>query len=769
MAKNYNPWMLLVILLISINFSFSQTVEFNGSPNDFLPSQKITGDATVDYYVSFDATTMYFGAFRTSGTFANNDQFTIYFDTDPNPVITNGSGSTTGIETYTHTPQLPFKADRRFTVDNTVTNGKTTHFSYGSSWGSITGVFTRETSTTALEIAIPFNRINTNQFNITQGIYFSMFIARNQPNGFYGYSDPEYPISFDGSISTGFFGGIGVTSKVTNPTARTNTPILHSLFNEQPTAGGKYAYIGTDANEGFYTVNGDIELVEGGSASIGPGTGLIIEGTFTNNGVVTLKSQSDKYSSLIATSVDGIGYAKYERHVNMNSATADNDLVSTPFTGQTFGAFAADNEGRILANGTQRAFGIFNKDLAKYRNYYTDINANTILEPGVGYRAAAIPDNVISETGTAFIYTGAIETGEVSIPIRKTATAFSEWNLIGNPYPSYIDIQKLINHNKLLLDENYISVHGYAGGNTKVWEPIGLGIQFQGRVMAPGQGFFVLSNTLGGDFTFTPEMRIPSDADDFILGRPAAPVDAAGISLWITTGTKSFYTDIFFQNGATLDHDVGLDIALLDVPSFSIFSKLVENAGNRNRELDVQALPYSILNTEVRVPIGIKANQGEQLKISAINMVPNPFPLPENVEVYFEDLVAQTSTFLSTSSFNHNHHYIFTPSTNLTGEMGRFFLRFTNKSLSINNPDFDALDVFSPLNTGSLIVKGSVNEVTNLEIFDLNGRLLQTFSVQPHQSENRYEVSKLATGIYIVKLTNKTQSKIKKIQLNNKL
>lgn len=763
MVKNYtSTWILFAILLITFNISYSQTISFTGSPSDFLPSQKITGDDQVDYYVSFDETTMYFGAFRTSGNFDAKDQFTIYFDTDPEPVITNGSGSTTGVLTHTHTPQLPFKADRRITISNT---GATTLNSFGTTWGSVSRVFNRKTaSATALEIAIPFSILDTNQFTKTQGIYYSMFIARNLPNGYYGYSNPEYPINFEDDISTGFFGGIGITSGVTNPTAHRDTPISHSLFNQNPTAGVKYAYIQTDANEGFYTVTGDIELIEGGSVNIGPGSALIVEGTFTNNGLVTLKSQSDKYSSLIATSIDGDGFAQYNRHVNMNSPAADNDLVSTPLSGQTFGAFAIDNEGRLLANGTQRAFGIFNKDLAKYRNYYTDENAATILQPGVGYRAAAIPDGIISETGTAFTYTGAIETGEVSIPIRKTATAFSEWNLIGNPYPSYIKTQDLLSKNKHLLLPGSQSIYGYAGGNTKVWEPIGPGGAFADHLIAPGQGFFVLSDTEGGDFTFTPGMRVASDTDDFILGR-AAPIDLAGVRLMMSAGTKSFYTDIYFENGPTLDFDPGFDIQLLEGPSFSIFSKLVEDVGNKNLQLDIQGLPYDILESEVSVPIGIKANQGEQITISAINTT-TPFPLPENVEVYLEDKVANTSTFLSTSTFNHNQRYIFTPSTNLTGEMGRFFLRFTNKSLSLNNPDFDNLDVYSPLNTGNLIVKGSVNEVTNLEIFDLNGRLLQTFSVQPHQSINRFEVSNLATGIYIVKLNNKTQSKIKKIQIN---
>ncbi len=43
---------------------------------------------------------------------------------------------------------------------------------------------------------------------------------------------------------------------------------------------------------------------------------------------------------------------------------------------------------------------------------------------------------------------------------------------------------------------------------------------------------------------------------------------------------------------------------------------------------------------------------------------------------------------------------------------------------------------------------------------------LQTFSVKPNQAVNRLELNALSSGIYIVKLKNKTQSKIKKIQVN---
>lgn len=783
MVKNYTTsWILFAILLFTINYSYSQTVTFTGSPNDFLPSQKITGDANVDYYVSFDevSKTMYFGAFRTSGIFAADHFFTIYFDSDPQPGLTTGTGSTTGVRQHERTPILPFSATDRFTITNNPSVEKTLHHKKGGRTDWTTQPppepVIQYTSSNALEIAIKISRTDISLNTITRGIYFSMFMASNA--GFYGYDDINYPIKFVGNNSTGYFGGIGVTSKISDLTAYQNTPILHSIINQSPTSGQKYAYIEFE-NE-LYDVAGNIELVPGGTILIGPDGALMVN-TLINNGLVTLQSNSSGYSSLIANSVEGSGRTQYFRHVNEagSGTTGKNDLIATPLAGQTFGAFAADND-NLLSHPTiptQKGFGPFNKATATYQNYDTVINENTLLESGVGYRAGSKIDG--SLTGGAFLFTGSINTSGISVPLAHTSDDFGRWNLIGNPYPSYINMHELIQLNTPQFDEseNFDGIYAYIGNpnssniSNEKWDVHNLSTTLDPegrRDMAPGQGFYVSSKTGGGSFTFTASSRTPGLGDDFIANRAAAPSENVSLRLTITNNSNTTHTDIYFNNAGTLDHDRGYDSAQIGNPPFTIFSKLVEDSTNRDVPLVIQTLPYSILETEVSVPIGIKASQGEQLTIRALN-TPAPLPLPETVEVYFEDRVAQTSTLLNTSTLPHNDYYIFTPSTNLTGAMGRFFLRFTNKSLSISNPDFDALDVYSPLNTGSLIVKGSVNEVTNLEIFDLNGRLVQTFSVQPYQVENRFEVSKLATGIYIVKLNNKTQSRIKKIQINNKL
>jgi|GEM_PF-3362387 hypothetical protein len=765
MAKNYNPWMLLVILLISINFSFSQSnhsVVFTGNSSDFNAVEKITGGDNVDYYVTFDETKMYFGAFRTNGeTFTPQDYFTIYLDTDPQPNLIGypGTGSTAGRTLNGRTPTFPYSANHTITIRNSGVAGESYHYIYkGNGWSNhgATGTnptsYTQRTSSTALEIAIPKSQINS-----AKGIYFSMYMSNS--NGFFGYGDAGYPISFSGNVSSGYFGGIGINATTVVPTEHTNTPILHTLpSGANPQPDGKYAHIDIDGNY-YYYVEGDIELVAGGTATIAGGNALIVDGTFTNNGLITLQSTSTLYSSLIPTSVDGTGTIRYNRHVNRNGLGNQKDLISAPLTGQTFGAFAAANP-NIVSNPsdrTQKGFGPFNKTTGDYETYDTVNNANTILTPAVGYRAAAV---VVapSTSGGPFTFTGDINTGVVSIPILNTNNEYALWNLIGNPYPSYISMKQFINDNLNELNPALFGIYGYTGHNPGVWETVNLASSGD-RLIAPGQGFYVLAKTTGGTISFNPAIRAPGDTDDFILNRNAAQDSQASIRLTMTSGSKYYHTDIFFDIAGTLGFDLGYDSGVLGNHPFSIYSKLVENNNPEyNIPLAIQTLPYSILDSEVVVPIGIKATAGEQLTISGIN-TPYPLPLPYEVDVYFEDNIANTSTLLK------NGDHIFTPDSDLSGS-NRFSLRFTNSTLSVDSSHFDDLQIYSPYKSGHLIVKGQIYENSKVEIYDLNGRLLRNVVLYNNQSINRIDISGLSSGIYIVKINNTTGSKIKKIQVH---
>ncbi|WP_417876775.1 beta strand repeat-containing protein, partial [Winogradskyella sediminis] len=171
------------------------------------------------------------------------------------------------------------------------------------------------------------------------------------------------------------------------------------------------------------------------SVTVNPGAALTVDAstTLTVTDAVTLESTSTSYSSLI---LDGAisGTIHYERHVNGNAglgdtnAIGDNDLVTPPLSGQTFGAFAAANS-NLLSNpvdATEKAFAIFDKTTGDYENYNTTANASTVLTAGTGYRAAT------SNTAT-LVFTGTANSGDVTIDIDHSGPSYQEWNLIGNP------------------------------------------------------------------------------------------------------------------------------------------------------------------------------------------------------------------------------------------------------------------------------------------------------------------------------------------------
>ena len=105
----------LLLFLGATGSMFAQsnhTVAFTGSTADFNVAEKFSAAANnTDYYITFDATYMYFGAFRTSGTFGSGDNFSIYLDTDPRNTLASGYGTTAGRLFNGFTPTLPFNAD----------------------------------------------------------------------------------------------------------------------------------------------------------------------------------------------------------------------------------------------------------------------------------------------------------------------------------------------------------------------------------------------------------------------------------------------------------------------------------------------------------------------------------------------------------------------------------------------------------------------------------------------------------------------------------
>ena len=122
----------------------------------------------------------------------------------------------------------------------------------------------------------------------------------------------------------------------------------------------------------------------------------------------------------------------------------------------------------------------------------------------------------------------------------------------------------------------------------------------------------------------------------------------------------------------------------------------------------IQAIGFNDINNNTIIPLGVNANQGEQVTISLTDS-------NINTNVYLEDVIANTFTLLNTTD------YTFTPSSDIL-DTGRFYLRFDTPSLSTNESNLDTIQVYSDYNNEQIVIKGLLTSKTQVSLFDIQGR-----------------------------------------------
>ncbi|WP_407557527.1 fibronectin type III domain-containing protein [Winogradskyella sp. 4-2091] len=515
----------------------------------------------------------------------------------------------------------------------------------------------------------------------------------------------------------------------------TDGPDSNSETTNTIIADGTYT-ISVDEN----VVINDLEILSGASIIIEEGASLTVKGDLINNGDLILESISTKYSNLIVEGTS-TGNVQYKRHVNnaagTGTSTNANDLISAPVTGQSFGDFRAANSNILSGNiGGNLAFlfGPFSTTTDAYINYSPSDDSST-LDPAIGYRTG-------STNGDTYTFEGIVQTGNVDVIINSGGA--SDWNLIGNPYPSYIDFDTFFNLNKTQLDVgSYQAIYGYDGSAHNGWTV--LNNLTTGQLIAPGQAFFVKSKSGGGTISFTPEMRTSGSTDDFIAGR-GTNAHYGYIRLNSSAADLSYSTDFYFNSNATSSLDPGYDAALYSStpPNFSIYSYLVEN--NSGIPFGIQALSETAMN-DISISLGVSASQGQEVTISILQT-----DLPDSIDIYLEDTANNTFTLLNTSD------YVFIAETDISGP-GRFYLRTESQALGINQSLINELKIITNTSNNTIDILGQLDTDTSYNLYDLHGRLILNGNLNSRSSEQSIGVNNLTTGIYILELNSDSGSK----------
>ncbi|MDG5490151.1 T9SS type A sorting domain-containing protein [Psychroserpens sp. SPM9] len=555
-------------------------------------------------------------------------------------------------------------------------------------------------------------------------------VRNNGINGYSGFDNFKLVSVFDGLL---YVDNGWSPNPPSNTTGTDNAYVLDGTYNVATNIELNNLYVNTDA-----------------ATSISAGQSITTNSGLVNNGTFELNSVSTSYSSLIVNgSVDG--NVIYKRHVNITSdpgESGENDLISAPVYGQTFGDFAAANS-NIVENSSDisvKLFGPFNKSTGLYQTYDLDIpaDANAVLDVANGYRAA-------STNSSTFSFEGLVANTVISKPIVVSGPHSPEWNLIGNPYPSYLKLSDFLVANNSEFEPISSGIYGYDGDASDGWQIWNLAYSDANpnAKITPGQGFLVASKAGGATITFSPAMRTIGTTDDFIAGRNASQ-NLAHLKLQLHTTDASYNTNIYFNDNASLGMDHGYDASLFNnsTPEFALYSHLVEN--NSGVNLAVQSVNYDALN-DVIIPLGVHANQGEQLTFSIAES-----DIQEGIDIYLEDTQTNTFTLLTASE------YVLTPNTNLSGT-GRFYLRFSGEALSTSENSFETIQIYTTKTPKTLFIKGTLSANTTAEIYDIQGRLILNSKLDTSQINNQIDLSNVTKGIYVVKLNNGIQEKSQKI------
>ena len=429
--------------------------------------------------------------------------------------------------------------------------------------------------------------------------------------------------SWNGATSTDWATGSNWSTGA-EPTS-SDTVLVKGTFTNEPSISG------TDA------VAKTVIVTTGNTLTIDETSSLTVSGDFTNTGTVTLNSTADDYSSLIVTGTAS-GDIVYNRYVNVYDDTLGGgwDLVCSP-VGMSIADFITANGSNIQVLGDDYAFSQFNNATGQWERYATASQTGN-FEAGKGYSMA-------TTGGSTVAFTGAMQTADQSINIINNNGLNGvgrRWNLVSNPFPSYIlgntaaGTNNFMDANSAVIDSEFLAVYGWNGSSYTIYN------QLSGAFsMAPGQGFWVAAlNTTDTALNFTAAMRTTTGTGDFVSSPQLLTYNVA-VKLYNGEIEKAT-TDFYFRDGLSLDLDPGYDAAAFN-QSMALSTRLPQ--GSQETAFGINAMGMDAMQN-TRVPLEIRQNAGQAFRVSIADM-----ELPEDIYVYLEDTLNGTLTSLKDQDF----------------------------------------------------------------------------------------------------------------------
>ncbi|MEP0266150.1 BspA family leucine-rich repeat surface protein [Dokdonia sp.] len=401
---------------------------------------------------------------------------------------------------------------------------------------------------------------------------------------------------------------------------------------------------------------------------------------------------------------------------------------------------------------------------------------------GIGQLIFPQPEPNVGDGAYTLTYTqnstnpGTLNSGTISVPINYNGPATTNnYNLLGNPYASAIDVTAFITANDAVNEVYYwdhitnpsSDLPGFGTSNFSMNDVsirnamMGIaavnGGTAPGQFMASGQGFGIKADQVemmdNTPVVFTNSIRVTGNNDGFRSSETETGVD----KLWLNLTTTAFeeviaQTGIGFTPDATPSIDKGYDSPRMGT-FLSLFTMVDsgELLGIQSREVfdaDMEiALGFST-SIEAVTPYTISIENLEGIVI-------------ENATVFIIDHFLNTIVNLNEQS------YAFTAQKGLYTD--RFTIVFQDRDvLSADEDSFreSVINLYPNPSQGQVtLAYTGTSTLENAIITDVNGKIIKRIDLQNFDQTQTIDLDDLARGMYFMQITSQENTVIKKLIL----
>jgi len=256
--------------------------------------------------------------------------------------------------------------------------------------------------------------------------------------------------------------------------------------------------------------------------------------------------------------------------------------------------------------------------------------------------------SVTSPAGTTNVkFTGPLNNGNKSFTLTRNDHAGKSkngFNLIGNPYPSYLDWTALYAANSSLLPEATMYYRTKIGSLYYFWtvNSIGIGVPSQAsKYVPPMQAFWVRTITGGGTLNVTNAMRLHNPSGTNLLKAPAEKTSENKIlRLQVSSGTTTDEAVVYFNTNASDGFDA-YDSPKMMNGSTSSVPDIYTTIGVEELAINgMSAIPY---DTEIPIHFVANASAGTSYSITA-NELSN---FEAGTQVWIKNILSGVSQLIS--------------------------------------------------------------------------------------------------------------------------